>query len=208
LSLTTRPDISYALSKLSQFLDKTGTSHVIALKRVLCYLKGTVSYKLVFSASDNRFLGYTDSDWAGDLEDRRSTSGYIFTMGSAPISWRIRKQPTVALSSCEAEYMALTEATKEVIYLRTLCTLFAMEQLDKTVLYCDNQGTISLKKESPKQHQRTKHIDVRYHFVRSQVEVCFEYVPTDMNMADVLTKPLTRINHQQAVKMLTIEGAC
>jgi hypothetical protein len=208
LAMSTRPDISFALSKLSQFLENTSMSHVMALKRVLRYLKGTKDYKLVFSRSDGKLNGYTDSDWAGDTEDRRSTSGYIFTLGSAPVSWKKRKQPTVALSSCEAEYMALTEATKEALYLRTLCKTFSFDQLEKTVILCDNQGSISLTKESPKQHQRSKHIDVKYHFVRSQCAIEYKYVDTNNNLADVLTKPLGKMKHQNAVQMLTIEGGC
>ena len=206
LSCTTRPDLSWSLSKLSQFLDNTGTTHVVALKRVLRYLKGTKTYNLVFKPTNVTLIGYTDSDWAGDSEDRRSTSGYVFTLGSAPISWKSRKQPTVALSSCEAEYMALAEATKEALYLRTLCLSFNIIQESMTKIMCDNQGAISLTKESSKQHQRTKHIDVRYHFLRNQEQVTFDYVPTNDNVADILTKPLCRINHDRGVRLLTIEG--
>lgn len=179
-----------------------------ALKRVLRYIKGTKSFKIVFGPTNGKLVGYCDSDWAGDAEDHRSTSGYIFTLGGAPISWKTRKQPTVALSSCEAENMALTEATKEALFLRAVCVTFKIDQDNQTLIKCDNQGAIALTKESSKQHQRTKHIDVRYHFLRSQNDVYFKYVPSNDNMADILTKPLGRNLHDNAVHLLTIKGVC
>ena len=205
LAYLTRPDICWALSKLSQYFDKPSTIHVSSVKRVFRYLKGTRDYKLVFKPTIQPLIGYSDSDWAGDHSDRRSTSGYLFTFGSAPISWKSRKQPTVALSSCEAEYMALTEATKEALFLQSLCTSIGMTQ-GETLIRCDNQGAIALTRESPKQHQRTKHIDVRYHFLRSETRVCFDYVPTKDNLADIFTKPLHKVKHMDAVTMLRLRG--
>ena len=157
LATATRPDLSFIVSKLSQHLEKPSTLHITALKRVLRYIKGTKSFSLKFTPTDAALTAYTDSDWANDSEDRRSTSGFVITLGSAPISWKSKKQHTVALSSCEAEYMALAEATKEIIYLRSLCSAMEIPQLIPTTLFCDNQGAIALTSERSKQQQRTKH---------------------------------------------------
>ena len=107
LDVATRPDISWIISKLSQHLEKPTDAHIASVKRVLRYLKGTKSLKIIFKPINGQLIAYTDSNWANDLNDRRSTSGFIVTLGSEPVSWRSRKQPTVSLSSCEAEYVAL-----------------------------------------------------------------------------------------------------
>ena len=207
LATATRPDISWIVSKLSQYLEKPSEEHIKAVKRVFRYLKGTKAVKLTFSPTNGQLIGYTDSDWASDPNDRRSTSGYIITLGSAPISWRSRKQSTVSLSSCEAEFIALAEAAKEMIYLRTLCSLLSLPQLSSSIMYCDNQGALSLTSEGTRQHQRTKHIDVRYYFIKEQKDIIFKYVPTDENLADILTKPLCKTNHKNIINGLKIEGA-
>ena len=208
LMAATRPDIAWTVSKLSQFLEKPGIAHISAVKRLMKYIQGTKSYCLIFAPSDGQLIGHIDADWANDPTDRRSTTGYLFTLGSAPVSWRTRKQPTVALSSCEAEYMALAEATKEAIYLRNLSNSINLPQATETTVYCDNQGTLALTKNSARQHNRTKHIDVRYHFVREQSEVTFRHVPTCDNLADFLTKSLGTQQHRHLLSQLQIEGAC
>ena len=208
LAQTTRPDICWSVSKLSQFLDRPGSMHVTAIKHVLRYLKGTKTYSLTFKPSDQKLTGYVDSDWANDVDDRRSTSGYVFNLGSASVSWKTKKQPTVSLSSCEAEYMALSEVTKELLFLRALCSVFDMIQPKVSTVYCDNQGAIALSKESSKQHQRTKHIDVRYHFVRNCEHVQFEFVCSDSNHADIFTKSLGKLKHARGVGLLMIERGC
>ena len=146
LMVATRPDISWIVSKLSQFLERPGPAQVSAVKRLLRYIQGTKSYSLVFEPTNGQLTGYVDADWASDTTDRRSTTGYIFTLGSASISWRTRKQPTVALSSCEAEYMALAEATKEALHLRHLTDSLGMPQSNPTTVFCDNQGALALSK--------------------------------------------------------------
>jgi hypothetical protein len=118
---TTRPDISYYVSVLSQFMEKPHEIHWNAAKVVLRYLKGTLDYGIKYTdASDVELTGYSDSDWAGNLDDRRSTTGYAFSIGSGVVSWSSKKQPTVSLSSTEAEYKALCAATCEVVWLRRL----------------------------------------------------------------------------------------
>ncbi|KAG2758696.1 hypothetical protein Pcac1_g29199 [Phytophthora cactorum] len=135
----------------------------------------------------------SDADWAGDIESRRSTSGYAFMMNGGCISWRSKKQRTVALSSTEAEYMALSEATQEAVWLKVfLCELGEMANDEAVKIYEDNQGSIALAK-NPEFHKRTKHIDIRYHFVREKVEdgqVVLQYVSTTDMLADIMTKPI------------------
>ncbi|XP_067931146.1 uncharacterized protein [Watersipora subatra] len=197
----TRPDLSWILSKLSQFLDKPGPQHVTAIKRVFRYLKGTRRSRLTFKPSDGILSGYCNSDWAGDADDRRSTTGYVFKLGkdTAPISWKFRKQPIVALSSCEAEYMALSDAVKELLYLRSFCDQMNMSQPESSILYTDNQGAIAMTKGNTSSHTHTMHIDVRYHFLREQQHVEFQYVPTNENVADCMTKPLAKPQHVTAI---------
>ena len=141
--------------------------------------------------------GFTDSDWAGDHETRRSTSGYVFNIGSGAISWSSKRQSSTALSSCEAEYIGQTQATKEAIWLRRLLAeLQAAEGHAPvtTIIYGDNQGAIALAR-NPQFHARTKHIDTQHHFVREKQhsgEVDLQYIPTDQQVADGLTKALSR----------------
>jgi hypothetical protein len=127
----------------------------------------------------------------------------VMTLGSSPISWRTRKQTSVTLSSCEAEYMALSDATKEILYLRTFCSSLSIRQPDTTDLYTDNQGAIALTKGHGVQHSRSKHIDIRYHFVREQTSVVYKHVCSKDNLADIMTKPLDKVKHAAAMKLLS-----
>jgi hypothetical protein len=208
LMVATRPDISWIVSKLSQFLDKPGLAQINAAKRVMKYLQGTKSHGLKFTKTEGYLQGYVDADWANDTTDRRSTTGYIFTLGSAPISWKTRKQQTVALSSCEAEYMSMSDAAKEAIYLRGMLQSVGIAQPNSTNIYCDNRGALALSKNGAKQHDRSKHIDVRYHFIREQTDVTFVHVRSNDNMADFLTKSLGPTPYRRFLRRLQIEGAC
>lgn len=138
--------------------------------------------------------GYSDADWAGDIESRRSTSDYVFVLNGGCVSWRSKKQRSVALSSTEAEYMALSEATQEAVWLKTFVSELGEHASDEPVLiYEDNQDSIALAKNS-EFHKRTKHIDIRFHFVREKVEssqVVLQYCPTQDMLADIMTKPIT-----------------
>ena len=203
----TRPDLSWILSKLSQFLDKLGPQHVTAIKRVFRYLKATIYSRLTFKPSDGILSGYCDSDWVGDADDRRSTTGYVFKLGknTAPIGWKSRKQPTVALSSCEAEYMTLSDAVKELHYLRSFCDQMNMSQPESSILYTDNQGALAMTKGNTSSHTRIKHIDIRYHFLREQQHVAFQYVPTNDNVADYMTKQLAKPQHVTAITRFSMD---
>jgi hypothetical protein len=171
---------------------------MMAAKRVLRYVKGTSSYGIWYSSSSSLKLeGYSDSDWASCVDDRRSTLGHVFNLGSGAITWSSKKQDSVALSSSEAEYMALSMASCQAIWLRRLLKDVLVDQSDATTIWCDNLGAISMGK-NPTHHNRTKHIAIRYHFVRSLVgegEVKLGYCNTNDQVADVLTKGLSRDKH-------------
>ena len=205
----TRPDLSWIVTKLSQHLSKPTVGDWAILKHVLRYVKGTLDYKLMFrkSGSNLRLVGFSDSDWASSEDDRRSTTGYYFSLSDVgpAISWKSRKQSTVALSSCEAEYMALTEATQEAIYLKQVYSDLVRESYDDPIqLYGDNQGSLALIK-NPVRHNRTKHIDIRYHFIREHFLnnlIAVSYVETENNVADVMTKAMTQFKLRKFQKEL------
>lgn len=194
--LGTRVDIAYSVSFLNRFLRNPGPQHIRATKRIMRYLRGTRKLELTFRGDLKPLVGYTDSDWAGDLETRRSTSGYLFNIGSGAISWSSKRQPTVSLSSCEAEYVAQTQATKEAIWLQSLLSQLVKddEEPTATVIFGDNQGAIALAK-NPQFHSRTKHIAIQHHFVRekqAEGKVDLQYIPTEQQVADGLTKALPK----------------
>ncbi len=202
-----RPDIAYAVNQCSRFVSNPGLQHWTAVKRIMRYLKHTLDYKLKLGGHDTlQLAGYCDADWSMDLDDRKSTTGYVFKLGNSVISWGVRKQRTVALSSTEAEYMAASEATKELLYLRSILKELDIEQTESTVLYVDNRGAIDLAR-NPVYHDRSKHIDMRYHFIRERVQdntLQIEHVPGDNNVADIMTKPLARVKHTQYTSDLGI----
>ena len=196
-SIGTRPDISAAVGVLSQHMSKPGKQHWIGVKRILRYLKGTLNYGFIYKSSDsddNTLFGYADADWAGDVSTRKSTSGYVFKIGSSTISWRSKRQSIVALSSTEAEYVSLSHATQEAIWLRALLHDMGFNQSKPTMMFEDNQGAIELSK-NPSHHSRTKHIDIKFHHVRDAViskKIDLRYCPTQHMIADILTKGLPR----------------
>jgi hypothetical protein len=195
LATSARPDIAQTVSKLCRFVSNPGPEHWKAGKQVLRYLKGTKSYGLRYRHDGNReLLGYQDSDWAGDKDTRRSTSGFGFALAGALVSWRSKLQTSVALSSTEAEYMACCFATREAVWLRRLLMETGLQVAGPTILHEDNSGCVSLS-GNWRADQRTKHIDVQYHFVREQVEaktVQLKRVATNKMVADALTKPVPR----------------
>ena len=192
LSIATRPDITYAVSVVSRFSSSPKQCHWSAVKTIFRYLKGTNNLGLLFTDNGSSCVGYSDADWAGDCSDRRSTSGYIFTMGAAAVSWKSKKQSSVALSTAEAEYMALASATQEAVWLNKLNSDLNNVSNKSMTLYEDNQSTMCMAK-NPKFHGRTKHIDIKYHFVREQValgEIELKYCQSENMLADILTKAL------------------
>jgi hypothetical protein len=177
----TRPDICYAVITMSQFMTEPRQRHWVAAKHILRYLRGTITYGLRYTSNDGLFLhGYADADWAGSPMDRKSTSGYCFSFGSAMISWSSRKQGSIAQSIAEAEYIAASDASKEAVWLRKLVFGLFGDKLETTVVHCDNQSCIKLT-ENPIFHDRSKHIDMRYHYIRDLVQrktVKLQYIAT------------------------------
>jgi len=205
-SVCTRPDISYAVSYLSQFSNRYKREHWIAAKRVLRYLSGTQELGLTYKKTGKSILGFVDADWANCPNDRKSYTGYAFILGGCPISWESRKQRTVALSSTEAEYMALSEASKEGVYLRHFLSDLGFESLTQVCIKCDNNGARKLA-ENPVFHGRSKHIDVRHHFVREVLkneELVIEYASTNEMAADILTKGVSKQKHMKCLELLGI----
>jgi hypothetical protein len=168
--------------------------HWIAAKHVLRYLRGTITYGLRYTSNSGvMLLGYADSDWDGSAVDRKSTSGYCFSLGSAMISWSSRKQGSIAQSTAEAEYIAASDACREAVWLRKLLSDLFGGKLEPTVIHCDNQSCIKLS-EKPVFHDRSKHIEMKYHFIRDMVQrgaMKLQYIRTDEQIADILTKPLS-----------------
>lgn len=189
---STRANISFAVNRLSQFLKDHFGAHWDAALRVLCYLITTKDYKLCLGGNLD-CCGYSDSDWAEDRFDRRSTSVYTYCVGCGSISWKSRKQPTVSLSSTEAEYKALSDSCKEGIWLGNVLSELRLRPLQPIPLHVNNEGAEALAK-NPEHHDRTKHIDARYHFIRECVDlgkVKVRHVSTKDMIADMLTKPLS-----------------
>ena len=177
------------------------------LKQVLRYIKGTSSYNLVFKKSNNglQLMGYSDADWASSV-DRRSTTGYCFSLtDSGPaVSWKSRKQPTVALSSCESEFMALAATAQEAVYLNQLLIDLTQKSHEPVFIQGDNQGAIAMVR-NPIKHDRSKHIDVKYNFVRDYVmknKINISYISTDKNIADIMTKPCPKMKFENFGKYL------
>jgi hypothetical protein len=207
-SMATRPDITYATNKLSQFSTNPGPGHWTAALQVLRYLHGTCSMVLTPGGHDTMILtGFTDSDYAGCIDSCCLTSGYVFTLGSGALSWSSKFQAMVPTSTWEAEYVASCHATKEGLWLRKLVELLGFPQ-DTTRIWSDKIGSIVLMKD-PSFHAQLKHINVQYHFVRERVaakELTFKYLPTAEMPADMLTKGLLRALHWRFVRKMGLAG--
>jgi transposase InsO family protein len=207
----TRPDLAFAVAALSQFSSNPGQPHWDAIKHVLRYLRGTTGYKLTYGGRPGASLlfdGYCDSDWGSNIDDRRSITGYVFMLGGGAVSWQSKKQPTVALSSVEAEYMAAAQAAREALWWQKLLHELGVARHPTTVIHTDSQGSIALSK-NPEHHARSKHIDIRHHFIREQVvanHISLQYVPTEDMLADVMTKPLGRDQHSKLIHRLGVHS--
>ena len=179
---------------VSKYWANLGKQHWDALKWIFIYLRGTTNYGIMFERQQDELSvrGYVDADYAGDLNDRRSTTGYVFTLAGGPICWRSMIQSLVALSTTESEYMAVAEAAKEALWLTGLVKELGIQQ-GGVLLHCDSQSAIYLAKNQV-YHARTKHIDVRFHKIRDLVfsdEFLLKKVHTSENEANMLTKPVT-----------------
>lgn len=221
--LCTRPDIAFPVGALGRFASNPGRAHWSEAQHCLRYLLATADAVLMFDGYspslgpsltrgyvDTGIIhGYTDSDWAGDLDSQRSTGGFVFILAGAAVSWSSKLQVSVALSSTEAEYMATARATQEALWLRMLLSeLGQQEPSPIPMLLCaDNQGAIALAK-NPGDHPRTKHIAIRYHFTRDAVKhgaIQLQYCPTDEMTADIMTKALGKVKHNLFSSMMGVE---
>ncbi|KAH9735190.1 hypothetical protein KPL71_017659 [Citrus sinensis] len=189
----TRPDIMHAVSSISRYMERPKEDHLLAVKRILRYLRGTAEFGLFYKKGKKSYLyGFADSDYAGDLDDRRSTSGYVFMFGSAAISWSSKKQPIVTLSTTEAEFVAAASCACQALWLRNILHELQFKQPESTQIFCDNSSTIKLSK-NPVLHGKCKHIDVRYHFLRDLTKnevIDLVYCRSEDQVADIFTKPL------------------
>ncbi|GKB83650.1 putative RNA-directed DNA polymerase [Tanacetum coccineum] len=188
-----RPDLAHVVGVVSRFLSNPGKKHWEVVKWIFRYLRGTSKLGITFGNGKPMLVGFTDSDMAGNKDNMKSTSGYLITFAGGAVSWQSRLQKCVALSTTEAEYMAATEACKELLWLKRFLQELGFKQQRYAVL-CDNQSAIHLAKNSMF-HKRTKHIDIRYHWIRDAIEDgMFELnkVHTDDNASDMLTKAVAR----------------
>jgi ATP-binding cassette subfamily B (MDR/TAP) protein 1 len=192
LMICTRPDIALAMGKVSRYMSNPGKIHWEAVKWILRYLKGTTDFGLVFDSklhNAKSVIGYVDADYGQDLDGRKSTTGYVFTLGGGCISWRSTLQKCVAQSTTEAEYVAVAEAAKEAVWLDKLVTEMGLPH-DIVNLHCDSQSALHLA-VNQMMNCRVKHIDIRYHFLRQVVfDKMIELVKIDgkLNPSDALTK--------------------
>ena len=197
LASGTRPDIAYAVSQVARFNANPGIAHWKAVVKIFRYLQGTINMGIKYSSTAHfpellNIIGYSDSDHARCIDTRRSITGYMFMMSNGPISWQSKQQTSVALSSMEAEYMALCAATEEAMWLRMILTDVDRRFSESITIFEDNESCIAYTK-NPTQYKRTKHIDQKYHFVKDEVllgTIKIEKISTKDNLADIFTKPL------------------
>jgi hypothetical protein len=202
------PEIAQAVSALSRFCQYPGKVHWTYAKRVLCFLKGVMNKGLHYTSSSIEdgvdIAIYTDSDWGSNPDDRKSISGFVVTINGNPVSWCSRTQKSTALSSCEAEFLALSEAVREALWLWNLFEELNVGFVKPITIHVDNQSAIKLA-ENAVSHQRSKHIDIRYFRVREEVangKIKLLYVPTQENIADIMTKSTSFAVFQKLVVKL------
>lgn len=200
-------DLAASVSILSRQISSPTETDWVELKRVVRYLLKTANYKLKLSATRDEQLnlvGYCDADWSGDPSDRKSNSGFLFQLGKATVCWASRKQTSVSLSSMEAEYMALSEACRELVWLRQLLDEVGERQMKPTTILEDNRGCIEFV-ETDRKSRRSKHIDTRMHYTKDLVDkgvVVLQYCPSEEMTADILTKPLGAVKQQRFVEAM------
>ena len=209
----TRPDVAFSVSLLGQYSSNPGKKHWDGLQQVMRYLYHTSKQAITYRrlGGHTRMAVYVDSDWAGSTDDRRSTSGYVIYLMGQIISWRAIKQKCIALSSMEAEYIALSEAMKEVVWMQRIikeCSQFGLT-MGTPIVYCDSKAALTYAKNDI-ENQRNRHIDLRYHYVKDLVqrgEIELVHVSSKDNVADILTKPLARTRFEELrTALLCIAG--
>ncbi|WVY89510.1 hypothetical protein V8G54_035024 [Vigna mungo] len=183
----------YGLSLISRFMSCPTESHWVAAKRILRYLKGTTELGIFYKKGGNtNVLAYSDSDFAGDLDDRRSTSGSVFLLGFGAVSWSSKKQPIVTLSTTEVEYIAAASCACQCVWIKRILEKLGLKEQNNMLILCDNNSTIQLPKNIVF-YGKNKHIDIRFHFLRDLVKdgvVRMSYCKSQIQIADIMTKPL------------------
>jgi hypothetical protein len=199
LTLGTRPDIAYAVILMSQFMVNPSEEHIQKSLYIIKYVRSTVNAKITYDGRDREgLIAYADADWAADNISRKSVTGYIVRLAKGPVSWVSRKQKTIALSSTEAEYMSLSDTARQLVWMQSLYNELGFK-VHGIELNIDNQGAIFLAQNQMQEH-RSKHIDIRYHYVRECVEdgrVKLVYIPTNEQAADILTKNLSYVKFRE-----------
>lgn len=206
-AMVSRPDIAFPVCNVAKFCERPGSIHVTAVKRIMRYLKGSPDKKLTFGHGSLNLTSYCDADWAGCLDTRKSIAGKVHILNGGAVSWASRKLQTVALSTTEAEYMALTDATKDIIWLRQLLGSIGLHQKYPSCLFSDNKGALDLAQSTECFHSRSKHIDIRYHFIKDVIEkgiIKLQFVPTENQPADFLTKNLVGPKLHHCCELLNI----
>jgi hypothetical protein len=203
----TRPDMAYAIQQVCLHMHAPRECHAAMLKRILRYLKGTIDFGLhLHTATTPTLTAYTDADWAGCPDTRRSTSGFCIYIGDALVSWSSKRQNTVSRSSAEAEYRGVANAVAECSWLRHLLSELRHDIKQATIVYCDNVSAVYMCK-NPVHHKRTKHIELDIHFVRERVavgNVRVLHVPSDKQFADIFTKGLPSALHEDFQSSLCV----
>lgn len=206
LAVISRPNIPHVVSKLSQF--NSHAEHMQAAKYLLRYLVKHPDVYISYSKKHPSISCFTDADWACDSCDRKSYSGFVMFISDGAVAWESKKQTVVALSSMEAEYVALCQGSKEVVFIRSLLDEIGFEEFTKqpTPIYCDNQGANFMVK-NPAVHKRSKHIDIKFHYIRDRYNdgsIDVHYVSSEQNAADIFTKALSKQKNAQACELLKI----
>jgi len=187
-----RPDIAFSVGVCARIQANPKESHLTVVKRIIRYVNDTISYGIWYSRETNLVVaGYSDADWTGNADDRKSTSGGCFYVGNNLVAWMSKKQASISLSTAEAEYIAAGSCCTQLLWMKTLLGDYRFSQ-DTMIINCDNTSAINISK-NPVQHSRTKHIDIRHHFLRDLVEsevVSLSFIPTENQLANILTKPL------------------
>ena len=198
LSTCTRPDITHAVYQLSKHMINPHDVHFRLAKHVLRYLKGNMHTLTYRKQSTFTLVGYVDADFAGDLPSRKSTTGYVFTLAGTAISWLCKLQPIVATSTTYAEYIALTTAAQEAVALKRLAQTLGLQHDEPVPLFEDNEGAISISEHHGAQSAKSKHFEVRYHYVRELMhtkQISVHKIHTSDNAADLFTKALGKHKH-------------
>jgi hypothetical protein len=206
-----RPDIMQAVGMVGHFQSAPKQSHLAAVKRIFKYLKGTMTYGLRYPRNQNfQLIAYSDADWANCVDERKSTSGGAFFLGDSLVAWLSKKQGSISLSTTEAEYIAAATCCTQILWMIQTLVDLKVTYTDPIPIHCDNTSAISVSK-NPVLHSKTKHIPIKYHFLREQVSnriVQLNYIPSTEQIADIFTKPLAATPFGYLRQKLGVTNSC